>query len=76
MAGGASTLSGDAKDALTRDIPAAEHCRAALRAGLRLYGAPDGLPAFRTQRPAVARLFLSLAGPVSQPQVRRGVIDT
>jgi len=53
-----STLSADAKDALARDVPAAAHCRAALREGLALYGASRD--AFRTQRPAVARLFWSL----------------
>ncbi len=55
-----STLSADAKDALAHDSPAAEHCRAALRDGLLLYGAtPDGRT-FRTQRLAVARLLRTL----------------
>jgi DNA-binding transcriptional regulator WhiA len=64
-----STLSGDAKDALAREQPAAEHCRDALRAGLRLYGAAGSGSAFRTQRPSVARLFWSLAG--EHPQAIR-----
>jgi DNA-binding transcriptional regulator WhiA len=55
-----STLSADAKDTLAHDMPAADHCRAALRGGLALYGAtPDGL-LFRTQRLAVARLLRTL----------------
>jgi hypothetical protein len=62
MAGNISTLSADAKDALARELPAAPHCRAALRAGLALYGVAAGASAFRTQRPAVARLFWSLLG--------------
>jgi DNA-binding transcriptional regulator WhiA len=71
-----STLSADAKDALARDVPAAEHCKAAIRAGLELYGtAPEG-GVFRTQRLAVARLFWSLgrerkAHPIRKVQTRR-----
>jgi DNA-binding transcriptional regulator WhiA len=67
-----STLSTDAKDAVARDVPAADHCRAALRAGLALYGAtPDGSH-FRTQRLAVARLFRTLLDePERQPIVKR-----
>ncbi len=58
------TVSGDAKDALTRDLPQATHCRAALLAGLAYYGGveADGELVFRTRRPAVARLFRSLLG--------------
>ena len=33
-----NNLSADTKDALTRDLPAATHCREALLAGLALYG--------------------------------------
>jgi DNA-binding protein WhiA len=56
-----SSLSADAKDSLARDVPSADHCRAALRAGLELYGIARDGTAFRTQRLAVARLFRSLA---------------
>ncbi len=67
-----SALSADAKDALAHDVPASEHCRAALRTGLGLYGAvPDGLR-FRTQRLAVARLFRTLLEePERRPIVKR-----
>ncbi|MEO6991955.1 MAG: hypothetical protein ABI346_07590, partial [Candidatus Baltobacteraceae bacterium] len=51
-------LSGDAKDALARELPESAHCRAALRAGLARYGGSEG--SFRTQRPAVARLYWTL----------------
>jgi hypothetical protein len=70
-----STLSADAKDAVARDVPPAEHCRAALRAGLTLYGAtPDGLR-FRTQRLAVARLLRTLLDePARQPIVKRPTV--
>jgi hypothetical protein len=60
VASATSTLSADAKDALARERPGAEHCRAALHAALALYGRTPGANAFRTQRPAVARLFWSL----------------
>ena len=53
-------ISGDTKDALARDLPAADHCRAALRDGLALYGAATGRPEFVTHRNAIARLFWSL----------------
>lgn len=52
------SLSSDTKDALTRDIPEAAHCRAALLAGLALYGGKAQV--FTTQRNAVARLFRTL----------------
>ena len=55
-----STLSADAKDALARENVAATHCRDALRDGLILYGVDPRTHAFRTQRPALARLFWSL----------------
>jgi len=54
-----STLSGDAKDALARAPVEALHCRAALRDGLLLYGVDPRTHAFRTQRPAIARLLWS-----------------
>jgi DNA-binding transcriptional regulator WhiA len=57
-----STLSADAKDALSRDMPTQAHCRSALRAALARYGLAPGTTSFRTQRPAVARLFWSLLG--------------
>lgn len=53
------SLSADTKDALAREMPAAEHCRAALAAGLAFYGL-NTTGTFRTQRPAVARLFWAL----------------
>lgn len=59
-----SSLSADAKDALARDLPAAAHCRAALRGGLLAFGATtrDGRPVFRTRRASIARLVRSLSG--------------
>ncbi len=51
-------ISADTKDALAREIPAANHCREALFAGLALYGGARG--EFVTHRNAVARLFWSL----------------
>jgi cell division protein WhiA len=59
-----SSLSADAKDALARDVPAAAHCRAALRAGLLAFGAAshEGRPVFRTRRASIARLVRSLSG--------------
>ncbi len=66
-----SSLSGDAKDALARQAVAPEHCRAALRAGLLLYGTPPGSNAFRTQRAAVARLLWSLLEARKDHPIRR-----
>lgn len=59
-----STLSGDAKDALARDMPAEGHCRDALRAGLWFFGGTvaDGTFVFRTRRASIARLARTLAG--------------
>lgn len=51
--------SADTKDALARDLPGPAHCRAALLAGLALYGGRDD-GAFVTHRHAIARLFWSL----------------
>lgn len=61
MAKAGSTLSGDTKDALARDVPENVHCRVALRDGLALFGSAPGSPdVFRTQRAAIARLAWSL----------------
>lgn len=59
-----SRLSGDAKDALARDVPAAPHCRAALRAGLVYHAGveTDGRRTIRTRRAAIARLVRALGG--------------
>lgn len=54
-----SSLSGDTKDALARELPVPGHCRVALLHGLAWYSA-GGRRSFRTQRPAIARLFWSL----------------
>ena len=53
-----AVISADTKDALARDVPSAEHCRAALLAALAYYGGKRG--EFVTHRNAVARLFWSL----------------
>jgi hypothetical protein len=57
-----SSLSADAKDALARDIPAAPHCRSALRAGLAWYaGVQHGTRrTVRTRRASIARLVRTL----------------
>jgi hypothetical protein len=54
-----SSLSADTKDALARELPDAAHCRAALLAGLGVYGV-GRRGTFVTHRNAVARLFRSL----------------
>ena len=56
-------LSADTKDALTRDIPTAPHCKEALLAGLALYGSRALRKGtyFITHRNAVARLYVKLA---------------
>ena len=54
-----ASISADTKDALARDIPAAPHCRAALAAGLALYGRGTD-ESFITHRNSIARLFWSL----------------
>jgi DNA-binding transcriptional regulator WhiA len=56
----APTLSADAKDALARTKIEAAHCRDALLYGLLFYGVHRERAAFRTQRPALARLVWSL----------------
>jgi DNA-binding transcriptional regulator WhiA len=55
-------LSADTKDALTRDLPQAAHCRTALAAGLALYARDANGEAFVTHRNSIARLFWSLLG--------------
>jgi hypothetical protein len=67
----ASTLSADAKDALARTPVDSPHCRAALRDGLFTYGVAPGRSAFRTQRPAVARLLWSLLDDRKHHPIRR-----
>ncbi len=53
-------ISADTKDALARDVPAENHCRQALLAGLAFYGGARDRDEFVTHRNAVARLFWSL----------------
>jgi len=53
-------ISADTKDALARDVPEAAHCRAALAAGLALYGTGGVRSEFVTHRNAIARLFWTL----------------
>ena len=72
----AASISADTKDALARDVPEAEHCRTALRAGLALYGANARSTHFITHRNTVARLFWSLlderkAHPIEQRAATR-----
>ncbi len=66
-------MSADAKDALTRDLPKAAHCRAALRAGLAYFGSVATAQgwAFRTRRSSVARLFRTLLDDRNTGPVRR-----
>lgn len=52
--------SGDTKDALARELPAAAHCRNALLRGLVRYGMRADRAEFVTYRNAVARLFWML----------------
>ena len=59
MRGTDSSFSGDAKDALARDIPASPHCRSALLAALTYYGSPDGISVI-TRRNSIARLIRHL----------------
>jgi DNA-binding transcriptional regulator WhiA len=66
-----STLSGDAKDALARSPVDAQHCKAALRDGLLVYGMAPGSDVFRTQRPAIARLLWSLLDERKEHPIRR-----
>jgi len=66
-----STLSADAKDALTRDVPAAAHCRRALERGLVRFGSSPGGARFRTGRPSIARLLWSLLGERKRGALRK-----
>jgi len=66
-----SSLSADAKDALARTPVASNHCRAALRDGLAIYGVDARFGAFRTQRAAVARLAWSLLDDRKEHRVRK-----
>ncbi len=72
MALARSSLSGDTKDALARDVPSSDHCRTALRAGLAYFaGVNDGgKRVMRTRRAAIARLMRSL-GDERDGNVRR-----
>jgi DNA-binding transcriptional regulator WhiA len=67
-----SSLSADTKDALARDVPAADHCRSALRAGLAYFGGVGarGTRVVRTRRASIARLMRSL-GDERDGNVRR-----
>jgi hypothetical protein len=69
-----SSLSADAKDALARDVPAAPHCRLALRDGLAYFAGAesDGKRVVRTRRASIARLTRSLGGE-RESNVRRSV---
>lgn len=69
-----SSLSSDTKDALARDVPAAAHCRAALRDGLTYFAGNelDGRRVVRTRRSSIARLVRSLGGE-REGNVRRTV---
>ena len=55
-----SSISADTKDALAREMPQPGHCRAALVAGLAIYGANGDRATFVTHRNSIARLFWSL----------------
>ena len=59
-----SSLSSDTKDALARDVPAAAHCRLALRDGLAYFaGARSGArQVVHTRRSSIARLVRTLGG--------------
>ena len=69
-----SSLSIDTKDALARDVPAAAHCRQALRAGLAYFAAAvsGGRHVVRTRRSSIARLVRTLAGE-REGNVRRSI---
>ena len=76
MASSSAPISGDTKDALTRETPAVAHCRSALAAGLALYGSDASRKHFVTHRNSIARLFWSLlddrkAHPIEQRAATR-----
>ena len=64
------TLSADTKDALARDLPEQAHCRVALAIALAFYGRKS-VAHFKTQRPAVARLFWALLEDRKARAIRR-----
>jgi len=66
-------LSADTKDALAREIPAAEHCRTALRRGLDWFGIARDASTFRTRRAGIARLYRSLAVRAAEAPIRRTI---
>lgn len=66
-----STLSGDAKDALAREVVSQPHCRAALLDGLLQFGSAEGSSIFRTQRSALARLAWSLMDDRKAREIRK-----
>jgi DNA-binding protein WhiA len=66
-----STLSGDAKDALAREVVTQPHCRAALLDGLLRFGSAEGSSIFRTQRSALARLAWSLMDDRKEREIRK-----
>ena len=68
---GTSTLSGDAKDALAREVVTQAHCRAALLDGLLRFGSAEGSNVFRTQRSALARLAWSLMDDRKVREIRK-----
>ncbi len=68
---GTSTLSGDAKDALAREVVTQAHCRAALLDGLLRFGSAEGSNVFRTQRSALARLAWSLMDDRKAREIRK-----
>jgi DNA-binding transcriptional regulator WhiA len=71
VAAATKPLSADAKDALARTAVEAEHCRAALRDGLLVYGTGATGSVFRTQRAAIARLVWSLLDDRKAHPIRR-----
>ena len=68
---GTSTLSGDAKDALAREVVSRSHCRVALLDGLVRFGSAEGSNVFRTQRSALARLAWSLMDDRKGREIRK-----
>lgn len=66
-----ATISGDTKDALAPQIPAAGHCRSALRDALFYYGRSPRAGQFRTTRASVARLAWSLLDDRKAHPIRR-----
>jgi hypothetical protein len=70
-----SSLSSDAKDGLARDVPAAAHCKLALRDGLAYFAGAvtaGGKQVVRTRRASIARLVRTL-GSERDGNVRRSI---